>query len=421
MNKLFKENLEKGQAMITATIFFLVISLTIIFGLIDPVTRETRNISDLHSSRKSLYLSEAGMEDVVYRLKNGLEVNEPMEILTLDGYSATTVVVNSGGGKLVTSSGDWNDHIRNLQTKLVPGIGIAFSYGVQTGAGGFNLSNNSGVNGNVYSNGNITGSPGAYITGSAFAAGTLINKVTVGTGIIGDAWAQSVTGSTIRGALYCQTGSGNNKSCDTSRANPVAEAFPITDENIITWEDEALSGGTIGTQTIDGISTTLGPSKINGNLTVTNGAVLTVTGTLWVTGNIILDNNVIMKLPLNYGSASAVVLTNGRVTISNNATFEGSGEEGSRIMILTTSDCPTSSACGSNPAISVANNAGTVILNAQNGTISFSNNAGAKAATAKTISLQNNAVITYDSGLINTNFASGPGGGWDIRSWKEIE
>lgn len=413
---------QNGQAMIIATIFFLVVSLTIIFGLTGPLVRETRSISDLQASRSSYFLSESGIEDVVYRLKNGLDVSGGSEILTLNGQTATTEIIDENGGKTIKTTGDWNDHIRKVQTRLIPGIGVAFNYGVQTGAGGFTLNNNSGVNGNVYSNGNITGAPGAYITGSAFAAGTLIHRVTIGSGVIGDAWAQNVTNSTVRGKLFCQTGTGNNKPCDTSKANPAVEEYPISDENINTWKDEALAGGVFnGTKTIYDTTESLGPLKINGNLVVENNATLTITGTLWVTGNITLSNNVVVKLVSTYGSASGVILSDGKISVSNNAIFEGSGTTGSSIMILTTSDCPTGGSCGGSPAINVSNNAGTVILNAQNGTISFSNNAGAKAATAKTIALQNNAVITYDSGLINTNFASGPGGGWDIRSWKEIE
>jgi hypothetical protein len=77
--------------------------------------------------------------------------------------------------------------------------------------------------------------------------------------------------------------------------------------------------------------------------------------------------------------------------------------------------------CGGANAIDIANNAGTVILNAQNGYVRFSNNAGAKEATGYKIILDNNAYITYDSGLANVNFSSGPSGGWNIISWKEVE
>ena len=58
---------------------------------------------------------------------------------------------------------------------------------------------------------------------------------------------------------------------------------------------------------------------------------------------------------------------------------------------------------------------------ASNGTIDVSNNGTAKALTGYNVNLNNNAVITYDSGLANANFVSGPSGSWSIYSWKEVE
>ena len=69
----------------------------------------------------------------------------------------------------------------------------------------------------------------------------------------------------------------------------------------------------------------------------------------------------------------------------------------------------------------MGNNAGAVIINAQKGSVRFSNNSGAKEAVANKLELENNATITYESGLADVNFSSGPSGGWDIISWKEIE
>ncbi|KKT91018.1 MAG: hypothetical protein UW93_C0014G0001, partial [Parcubacteria group bacterium GW2011_GWC1_45_13] len=44
----------------------------------------------------------------------------------------------------------------------------------------------------------------------------------------------------------------------------------------------------------------------------------------------------------------------------------------------------------------------------------------AKEATAYGIILNNEAIITYESGLANVNFYSGPSGGWNIESWAEV-
>ncbi len=190
--------------------------------------------------------------------------------------------------------------------------------------------------------------------------------------------------------------------------------MPISDQNILDWKDEALAGGTYtGNMTIDSTTTSLGPKKIVGNLTVQNNSDLTITGTLWVTGNISFSNNVDIRLSSGYGSGEGAVIADGTITVGNNADFHGSGTAGSYIMALSTST--------STSAITLGNNAGAVVLYAANGTVSVSNNAGATSVNGYKISLNNNAVITFDSGLINANFVSGPSGGWSVESWQETE
>lgn len=407
--------------MMVATIFFLIISLTIIFGLAVPVSKQKHMVANLVESRRGYFLSEAGLEDVMYRLKNGMSVDS-IEILTLNNQSTTITTVSNGTGKTVTSLADWNGLNRRVETKLKVGVGVAFGYGIQVGNGGFTMANNSGIIGSVSSNGPIIGSNGAYITGSARSTGAVstISGVLVGTGTTGDAWAHTINNSTVRGNLYCQTGSRNNKSCDTSKNDPTPDAYPVTDTDVATWKAEATAGGTfVGDKNISGSATTLGPLKIDGDLNIQGNATLTITGTLWVTGKITLENGAGAKLASSYSSNSGVVVADGIVSLSNNAHFAGSGSASTSIMLLTTSDCPDSSYCDGSPAINIENNAGAVILNAQNGTILFANGSGAKEAVAKTIALSPNAIITYDTGLIDTNFSNGPTGGWDIESWKE--
>ncbi len=244
-----------------------------------------------------------------------------------------------------------------------------------------------------------------------------ISGVTIGTGTTGDAWAHTVDDSTVRGSLYCQTGSGNNKSCDTSRPDPTPTALPISDDLIASWKSDAALNTIYGNYTVSGAST-LGPQTITGDLTI--DGILTLSGTLYVQGNILLSNGASVNLSSSFGSESGVLVTDGRVTISNNATFAGSGQAGSYMLVVTTSDCPISASCGGSNAIDVSNNAGTVILNAQKGTVHVSNNAGAKEITAYRVELDNNSTVTYESGLANVNFTSGPGGGYDIGSWQEI-
>ncbi|MDP9249509.1 MAG: hypothetical protein M3M85_03325 [bacterium] len=581
VKKDFKTKKNGGAAMLISVVFFLFIMLAIISGLVSPTVRVLRNAHNSMQSKQSQLLSETGLEDAYYRLKNALPAASPV-LLTLGSATASTTIADSGyNEKIISSLGDVDSRQRKNELVLNPGTGISFSYGVQSGAGGFIMDNNSVVNGSVYSNGNITGS--GAITGTALSANSsalaanqtngsgtpaynlnfgnangtqdfaqsfqvsttgvvnkvelyirkistpgnltvrivsnsggnpgtttlasgslaaslvsttypppegwvsvpvspnveltegttywividgatnatryyqiggnsngyangggkigqqggtwnntspsgldgffklylggltgLISGITVGTGGVGNAYAHTINNSTIAGTNFCQTGSGNNKACNTTLPDPTQIAMPISDQNILDWKAEAEAGGThSGNYVLNSASGSLGPKKVTGNFTVNNNANLTVNGTLWVQGNMDISNNVTVRLSPSYGTSEGVIVVDGTVNIGNNAAFNGSGTSGSYLMVLSTSSSAS--------AITLSNNGGAVILYAANGTVNLSNNAGAKALNGKYIHLSNNVVITYDSGLVNSNFVNGPSGGWGISSWKEVE
>lgn len=255
----------------------------------------------------------------------------------------------------------------------------------------------------------------------------LISNVKIGSSGEGDAHAHTVENSVINGALYCQDGTGNKNesggsiSCNTSEPDPEVQPVAVSDADIDDWKTQAEAGGvTTGDVTVSS-NISLGPRKITGNLTVQGGKTLTLSGTLWVQGTITTLNNAIIRLDSGYGSGSGVIVADGKISLSNNVQFFGSGSAGSYILLISTSDCPASASCGGADAIEVLNNAGTVLLNAHNGTLHFHNNSGAKEATGKKIVLDNGATITYESGLANVNFTSGPGASYEVLEWREVE
>lgn len=371
---------QAGQAMMVATMFFLAVSITIIFGMVGPIVREQKIVSKLLISSQSYFLAEAGLEDVVYRLGTGKTVGST-EVLSLGGNTATTITTDTAEGKEVVATGDVLRSIRKVKADVVLGTGATFHYGVQIGTGGFVLNNNAGIEGNVYSNSSITGSNGSFVTGDAFAVGNITNV---------DVGGQKKTG-----------------------VEP--QAFPIAESDIANWKDEAALGGTfVGNKTLSGITNVLGPLKIQGNLTLDIGAKLTMTGTIWVTGNLTLSNNSTIALSSGYGTGDGLLVIDGNSDLSNGSTLSGSGTTGSNIMLLSTNT--------SGDAVSLSNNSsGGLMIYAPNGTVALSNNAEIRQVSAKTLSLANNVVLEYEQGVINVNFTSGPGGGYDIDSWKEVE
>jgi len=245
---------------------------------------------------------------------------------------------------------------------------------------------------------------------------TKIDGVTIGNASSGEGHANLFVNATVHGS------SCPNAYCFVE--NPPRQELPISDGVIQDWRNAAAAAGTCAPpdcdasgnfNVTDGGSKNLGPKKITGNLTIDNGSTLVVTGTVWVQGNITLSNNCNVRLAAGYGGDSGVVVADGVINVSNNCAFQGSGAAGSYIMLLSAQDAPTLD------VIEVNNNSIGVIYYASKGRIELENNASAKEVTAYGIDLENNAFITYESGLSSVSFSSGPSGGYDILSWKEVE
>ena len=139
-----------------------------------------------------------------------------------------------------------------------------------------------------------------------------------------------------------------------------------------------------------------------------------MTGTLWVTGTLETENNTTLQLGAGYGADSGVMVVDGTADISNNTAIFGSGTAGSYYMVLDAKNAPTSQ------VMDISNNAAGAIFYAPHGRIHLNNNAGAKEITAYGLDLDNNTNVTYESGLADTQFSSGPSGGYAIEYWKQV-
>jgi hypothetical protein len=400
------------------------------------------SVSERHTlaQAEALNLAEAAMDRAAYQLNVSStyagETNTPL------GSGTFSVVVTNIDGvtKQITATGYIPNSsaptaYRVIRAKVVKSSNsVTFHYGTQAGQGGIIFSNNAGLIGNLFSNGNVIGSNGAYITGDTFVAGAtgLISGMCIGgtysggactnaTGS-GNAGAHTITSTQITGTPYCQSGTGNNKACDTSLPDASTQPLPIDDSSVTQWESDAAAGTIInGNYSVSSGSVTLGPTKIIGNLSISGNAVVTLNNTVWVTGNVSFSGSgggSKVKLANTYGAQSGLIIANGLISIGNNITFQDSGTSGSYIMLLSTSTCDESTVaapCGSKNAIDISNNAAIVIAAAENGTVNFANNASVKEVVGNLIRLKNNVVIQYGSGLPSTLFQSGPGGSWQFE------
>ena len=162
--------------MLLTAIIFMMVSLVIIFGLSTPIIKQIFASRDIWSAKQSYYLSEAGAEDVLFRLKDATysQYIGSVESLSLNGYGATTTLSGSLSGidgMTVTALSDQNGYNKKIQAVVKQGSGVSLVYGVQAGQGGISFTSSGKIIGNVFSNGNIISTnSAAAITGSAIVA-----------------------------------------------------------------------------------------------------------------------------------------------------------------------------------------------------------------------------------------------------------
>lgn len=161
--------------MIFTAIFFVALSSILILGFITPIIKQTKITSDLWNTKNTFFMSESGVNDVVYRLKGGFTVNSSESLPLLNGSDSdsvlTSIIDNPDGSKTITTTADMGGYVRKTQASIKEGSGVSFSYGIQAGQGGIIFNNSGTVNGNVYSGGDIISyNSSAKINGTAIVA-----------------------------------------------------------------------------------------------------------------------------------------------------------------------------------------------------------------------------------------------------------
>jgi len=208
--------------------------------------------------------------------------------------------------------------------------------------------------------------------------------------------------------------------------DPAPAPMPISDANINTWKADAAAGGTItGSYTVNS-DVSLGPIKITGDLVLANSnKKLTVTGVIYVQGNLDLNNNSSIACDSSFGENSCIIVVDGWIHTRNNAGLSGSGSSNSFLMFISNLNCDGSglqTGCTDHSgAIDVHNDATGAIFYAPYGMVNLHDGVNVSQVTSYKIRVDDAATITYDSGIPNANFSSGPSAGWKIYNWKEIQ
>ncbi|OIO46277.1 MAG: hypothetical protein AUJ31_02200 [Parcubacteria group bacterium CG1_02_39_15] len=265
---------------------------------------------------------------------------------------------------------------------------------------------------------------------------TYIDRVWVGR----DAHANTIADSWIDGDAYYQTIDARTTVSGTKYPNspdPATKDLPISYAQIQDWEKAACcdTGSGCKAECVSGSyspleGSSLGSMKIEGDLTFPSNSddnPVIIAGPVWVTGKILASNNAGIKLKSGLESGYPIIADNpadqtnfGKVELNNNVITTDS-PQGGRLLFVSTNK----SLDPANPAIHLYNNINVEnpqsIIYTLNGLIVVENNAEFVEVTGYAIRLENNTKIVYQEGLINSNFSSGPGGGWEVTSWKETE
>ena len=401
-----------------ATFFVLVVMISLAISMSFLASNAQKNATNSVKSTQSYYAAESGIEDALLRLKKNPALPTPLTYNLVVNNVTSTVVIPStiGISKSITSKAINGTITRNIQTVCSVGndTNANFYYGVEVGAGGLVMGNNSEVVGNVFSDGNISGS--GTIDNNAVVSGN--GHSISGVHVNGDAFAYScLSGASVRNLTYVTGGSHTCtvRGTTTVQSQEISQQpLPIPQSQIDSWKSDAAAAQVItGDYTLtNNKSASLGPVKITGNLTISNNSTLNMTGTVYVVGNISLSNNATIKLDSSYGTSGGVLMADGTIPVSNNTTFSGSGQAKSYLLVISNNT--------SDSAISISNNTAGAVFYTTAGGLEISNGVSLVEATGYKVTMDNNSTIQYSSGIVNIYFASGPAGKWEVTSWQEL-
>ncbi|MFC1721216.1 hypothetical protein ACFLY0_01510 [Patescibacteria group bacterium] len=431
MNKKYsKNNYKGGQVMILSVTFFMFASLAILTGLIFPVIKDAERAREMAYSTESFFIAEAGTEDALYRLIEGMIISVYEQLGT--GTATTTMTITTVGSneKTILSEGNVFGRYRSVESSVSVDSGVSFSFGVQAGDGGFIIENSASIQGNAYSNGPIIGGnsnliagdvisagPGGIIDGIYTTASAYANTIT-NSEIDVDAFYDSISFSTVFGTEY-----------PDSVDLPIVD-MPIADSLIETWKSDAEAGGVTSSPCPYAINDdiTLGPVKIACDLEITGSPTITLSGPVWVEGDIDIANSAVIQADLALGSNSVVMiadnpadnLNSGTIKVQNTVTFNGTGETGSYVMLVSQNESAEQG--GTNEAIEIKNSvSGDLLIYAGHGEVELENSVNLKEVAGYKINLQNTAEVVYETGLASLLFSSEPSGSWVVKDWKEVE
>ncbi len=440
-NNLYKTK-KKGQVMILTVLFFLAIGLIVVFAVSSTVVKDILNQRNLLYGKVSYYVSEAALEDTLYRFKNAMAVVS--HAVPIDGRSAYITVTDIGNGQRTLSSlASTSNYYKRIEATITIATNVSFHYGIQSGNGGFTLANQSSITGDVYSEGSIIGSPNT-IYGNVISTGA--TGFVAGIHATGTIYSHTIGSSSQAATVadqdaYYQVISANTTVTGISHpgsGDQATTSLPIPDSVITKWESIAASGTVISSSWCDTfisnvctitsdrtIATTTFPFDLVVKGTG-NGVTLTVSGPVWVKGSITVTSKGAMQMAPSLGSNNVPIIADNPLNSTSSsiinpqqgAVFNGSGSVGSYVFII--SQNRSAETGGSTPAVEMVQGSSALVVYASHGLVSLKQSTDVVSITGYKVALENTAHISYDPNLLNVTFTSGVIQEYSLLSLGEI-
>lgn len=447
----------KGAAVLVFVIFFLVASAVLVYGIAQGAYSDLVQYRTLEESKEVFFAVEAGIEDAIHRHRNNKNYSST-ETFSLGSVAvdATRAVVTDHFE--LNFTGTRGDIIRKGYLEFTIGAGASFSYGLQSDVGGIFMENSSSVVGNIYSNGTVEGTgvgdgndvfgtvisagPTGYVEG-IHATGSVYANEIVDTVVDKNAYCDTIDQSNVSGLLFCNTVTATfpNPADGPGPAPQPTTTLPLSDADIEEQKAAAAAGEVIdatdprcsgGTWIINS-STTTGPAKIECDVEIrTSGTIWTLTGQIWIEGDltvgvgqptVAIDSSLTGKAITLIVDNEADRITSSKIDMNNKASFVGAGDESYIILISQNTD---EEGAGAGPGGEIAidsgqSSVGDVLLYASHGEIVIGQSGQFVGVAGRLLHLKNTAQIIYETGAISLQFPDGPGGGYVIGEWIEVE
>lgn len=437
---LFKNagSTQGGQAMIISVVSFVIIFILTTYGLISPTIRDYNISSHRNGSKQSLFLSESGLEDAFYRIKNSIVIGDSESIALAGGTVDTDIAINTAIERTLTATSDVSSSERVTKIKLLKHDRVVFPYSVQVDDGGVDLQNSSQIIGDIFSNGPVGGLSLNSVTGNIVSsgavglisniAGTLSAKAhTIQDSSIGtQAYYTDIANTTVDGSPCV-----NNPDCYPNVSDLPNKELPITDAMINEWKAAGTAGGVIGpgAPCVAGVytmtATALGSKKILCDVVLTGNTNAVISGHLWIVGKFTMNGTSTIAVGGNGTESFAMVVDNplNRITSSSvsldhvGTTAAFGGNAGTFVLISSAHDYIASGTS----AITMLNATnGSLIAYAKSGQIEIQQTVNVAAVSGYKVITKNSSILGMVISPINPDFSTIPINQWRSSSWKEI-